>query len=299
MKIEQLAYFVAINRCGSFSAAAEEMYISQSSISKAVIALERELGLELFKRNTRHVLISPAGEHLLPYFEHMVDEYQAMRQIKDAGIQQETIRIGGVPVLSLYGITSELLQFEDMYPNYHIELDEFRTDRILSGIDEKNLDVGIVRLQLPIPNGSRKYRITPLIDDKQVLVLTKGSIPTYKEALGLSQCRDIPFLQINTDPILAAYHIEQITASIPNAKIILMNSKIDTIVNYIVQRPSASVMMSRVAQANFVPGVEVRDFEEQTALTLCAITRAGTISPAAQKLVGFLLSRFKESSSHQ
>ena len=61
--LKQIKYFQAVVRCNSFSEAAEECYISQSAISQQVQALERELGVELLKRENRRFSLTPAGEH--------------------------------------------------------------------------------------------------------------------------------------------------------------------------------------------------------------------------------------------
>ena len=61
--LKQIKYFQAVVRCNSFSEAAEECYISQSAISQQIQALERELGVELLKRENRRFSLTPAGEH--------------------------------------------------------------------------------------------------------------------------------------------------------------------------------------------------------------------------------------------
>lgn len=65
MELEQLRIFVTAAECGSFSAAARKMYISHSTTSRAVAALEEELGVRLFRRGSRTDTLSPAGEALL------------------------------------------------------------------------------------------------------------------------------------------------------------------------------------------------------------------------------------------
>lgn len=61
--LKQMRYFQAVVRCGSFSRAAEECYISQSAISQQVQSLERELGVALLDRTRRRIALTPAGEY--------------------------------------------------------------------------------------------------------------------------------------------------------------------------------------------------------------------------------------------
>ena len=65
MQLEQLKIFVAVARCGSFTAAAKQLYISHSTTSRAVAALEDVLGVRLFQRGNRVNGLTPAGKVLL------------------------------------------------------------------------------------------------------------------------------------------------------------------------------------------------------------------------------------------
>ncbi len=61
--LRQIRYFQSVVRCGSFTEAAEECYISQSAISQQIQALEQELGVQLLERGSRKFRLTPAGEH--------------------------------------------------------------------------------------------------------------------------------------------------------------------------------------------------------------------------------------------
>ena len=67
MEIDYLYEFSVIAQMGSFSDAVDELNISQSSLSKHIIYLEKELDIQLFNRTTRSVRLSEAGKKILPY----------------------------------------------------------------------------------------------------------------------------------------------------------------------------------------------------------------------------------------
>ena len=66
MTLQQLAYFIAAVEHGSFSAAAQALYIAQPSLSEQIKRLENELGVTLFVRTNRQLVLTEAGQLLLP-----------------------------------------------------------------------------------------------------------------------------------------------------------------------------------------------------------------------------------------
>src|SRR5512136_3042097 len=78
MEIRQIQYFLSIVDTGSYSAAAEEQYISQSSLSKVILALEKELAAPLFDRSKRKVSLTEAGEAFLRHARLLNANYKGM-----------------------------------------------------------------------------------------------------------------------------------------------------------------------------------------------------------------------------
>lgn len=67
MRVETLDYFLEIVKCGSFTQAAENLFISQQGLSKAIKSLEKELDISLFNKEGKRVVLSPEGEILCSY----------------------------------------------------------------------------------------------------------------------------------------------------------------------------------------------------------------------------------------
>ena len=86
MELEQLRIFCAAAERGSFSRAAAALYISHSTVSRAVSALEASLGAELFSRDTRGVSLTPAGEVLLDGARELLRlEEELQVKVRDTG----------------------------------------------------------------------------------------------------------------------------------------------------------------------------------------------------------------------
>lgn len=78
MRIERLRLFIALAEVGSFYAAAQDVYLSQQGLSKAMAALEAELGVALFRRSHRGVTLTPAGRAALGYARAIVGKHDEM-----------------------------------------------------------------------------------------------------------------------------------------------------------------------------------------------------------------------------
>lgn len=79
MTLNQLKYFQAVARTMNFRAAAEELYISQPSLSRSIDTLEHELGVVLFERTGRHIALTGSGRLFLEYTNRILDECAGRR----------------------------------------------------------------------------------------------------------------------------------------------------------------------------------------------------------------------------
>ena len=80
MELEQLRMFLVVAECGSFSEAGKRLFVSHSTTSRAVAALEQELGAQLFRRSSRSVTLTPAGEILVERARDLLKQAENIRQ---------------------------------------------------------------------------------------------------------------------------------------------------------------------------------------------------------------------------
>ena len=122
--------FVALAECLNFSEAAERLFIAQSSLSKHIKAMERELGVELFVRTTRSIRLSGAGELYLPYARQIAalcsDSEIAMDDWKNRSSTSLVIAVMQNP--QYYDMAKYITGFRQVHPDLSfsmVEADEF------------------------------------------------------------------------------------------------------------------------------------------------------------------------------
>src|SRR6185436_3237367 len=143
--VTQLATFLAVAREGSVSAAAEKLHVTQPSISAAVSALSRELGVELTERVGRGIALTPAGEAFRPYAADVLglieQGRQAAREAADASLRR--IRIAAVETAAEVVVPPLLRRFHELHPEIELELEVANRASVFARVLDHEADVAI------------------------------------------------------------------------------------------------------------------------------------------------------------
>ena len=124
MNLQQIEYFLDSVRGGSFSAAAESLHLAQPSVSEQVRRLEAELGVALFQRVGRGLVLTEAGKTLRPHAEAVLD---AVREARDAVVAVRELE-GGTASFGTFGTADEYLgsdliaEFRSRHPNVRVRI---------------------------------------------------------------------------------------------------------------------------------------------------------------------------------
>ncbi|HEX3776787.1 MAG TPA: LysR family transcriptional regulator [Polyangiaceae bacterium] len=147
----RLAAFAAVARLGGFSKAANELGKTQSSVSQAVLLLERELGQKLFARDGHTPRLTDAGRALLPHATRILDE-MALAQGELAALSELAfgeLIVGTSDTLACYFLPPVFAEFRARYPKVELRLDNRPSPVIAERVAERRVDIGIVSLPLP------------------------------------------------------------------------------------------------------------------------------------------------------
>jgi len=192
MEIRQIQFFLSIVETGSFSAAAEKHYISQSSLSKKVIALEKELGVTLFDRSNRQVTLTDAGEAFLEHARKIAVSHRAMIVDLDGyKSDMDSFSIAAIPVLTQYGITTYIDQFREANPNVQFTLDEIDGLNILPALEERRFDLAFTRHNYL---DQEKFTSFEIRKDKLLVVVSKKNRHATRASISIKELADDNFI---------------------------------------------------------------------------------------------------------
>ena len=138
MNIKQLTYFIEIAKRKSFTKAANELYISQSALSKTVKMLESQLEVQLIDRASKTFKLTDEGQILFEKGQLVLDKLNdELDMLYDSlSLKQGKLSIGIPPVIGTAYFTSIIYQFRNLYPHIELTIAEAGANTIKEKVDK-------------------------------------------------------------------------------------------------------------------------------------------------------------------
>lgn len=196
MNSRQLQYAVLLSETGNFSQLAEKLNITQPALSKQILSLEKELGVQLFDRNSNPTSLTAAGEHFIREARDLLyKEDQLMRSMEQfkSGDKGRLV-IGTTPFRSAYLIPEIVKKVRKKFPGVQVKLVEEGSELLRKDAADGRFDFAVVNM----PVDESLLDVTLIEPDRLVLVLSDEiakSFPDIKNAkeIDFKACKDIPF----------------------------------------------------------------------------------------------------------
>ena len=145
MTVTQLRALLAVVRGGSVTAAADELVVTQPSVSSALSALSRELGCELLERSGRGVRLTPSGAAFAPYAADVIGLLDRGRQAarEAAGIAERRLQIIAVTTAAESFVPPLMRRFAEQHPEIELTLEVGNRQAVLDRVLSHGVDVAI------------------------------------------------------------------------------------------------------------------------------------------------------------
>ena len=147
MDTQDIQLLMTLDRTSNITRAAEELYTTQSSVSKRIRQLEKELGIILVLRSRQGIQFTPSGEIVLRHIKAITRELNVMNQeLNDAqGVISGTLRVGVSINYAMYRLPPLLRHYQARYPLVHTQMTIEVSQKIFSMFIAGKIELAIVR----------------------------------------------------------------------------------------------------------------------------------------------------------
>lgn len=190
MTLRYLRIFEAVCRHMSITRAAQELYLSQPSVSLAIGELEKKYEVRLFDRIGKKLYLTPAGEELLGYARPLLSQIDDMEQHLRSGARKSILRVGVSMTVGSCLLPACAEQFAGDYPDIRVEALVERTSLIEQKVLENELDIGFVE---GLPKAPQLI-ISPFAEDELAVVCAPDSALLRRGAIRCADLASIPLL---------------------------------------------------------------------------------------------------------
>jgi len=197
ISIKQFRYFVEIVDAGSYSRAAEKLYVAQSALSRQIKELENEVQALLLTRDARHIELTPAGQVFYERSKRILaDIDETVRQTRHVGQgAQGIIRFLHSSSVTLTPAIGALLhRLLAQFPGVSLDISKDSSENQALDIEEGRADLGLVRL--PTLRKHANIIVRELFNEKLVVAVSQDSPLAAQTSTSVAALRDQAFVSI-------------------------------------------------------------------------------------------------------
>lgn len=300
MDISYFREFVILAETCNYWAAAERLYIGQSSLSKHIKTMEKELGGELFSRTSRKVELTDFGRLMLPYAQTISKQQYEYELAAFNHLHQEsaTLNIATIPVIAHYNITDILIKFQLNHPSVQVNVQEADTLIIRELLLERKCEVAIFRDSTAYlehdPDKENRLEKIPYCTDRLVAVLPPDHPLAGERQIELSQLATeyFAFIQRDTMPYALCMRVCRESGFTP--QVVFSSHNLEAVLDMVRKGSCVSLLFSHhvdfphnIPMGEHPPFVAVPIVPEIQTTVYLATLKGEKLSPAAAHFIDY------------
>ena len=172
------------------------MNISQSSLSKQIMKLEKELDLTLFDRTTRSATLTQAGEFFYNEAKQLIENYKlTLENIENfKSLHENKLHIAVLPIQTQYNLNALFNSFRKENPDIELQITEVEDDRLIEGISKNEYDLIIARETM---FDKSQFKTYPLAKDELIVAISSEHKLSQRDKLTLDDIKNENFILMN------------------------------------------------------------------------------------------------------
>ncbi len=249
MELKHLLSFTSVVRLGSFSRAAEELYVAQPTVSLHIRQLEEELNTKLLVRTTKSLEVTGKGQEV---YEYALSILQLTDRIKKScsGSKRQLIRLGASTIPSAYILPEVLSTYVKAHPNTYFAIDQGDSRSVTEKVSEGVIDIGIIGMKPELPDVTAEA-----FCEDSVVIIT----PVSEEFLSMKEENSATLERLLEKPVIlreegsgsrkaASAFLEKAGFSEDKLNVAARTNDPETIKNLVVKGLGISMISSKAAQ---------------------------------------------------
>lgn len=288
MELKQLEYFLAVSSTKSFTRAAEQLYISQPSVTAAIKKLEEELGLILFDRNKKQVTLTNEGKifhsHICVVMEDISKATQKAAELKN--LSDGVIKLGVSPLTCLSNASFLLAKFHNMFPALNFDFVEGNSDALKKLLADDKIDLALLLDDANIGD----FEFAPVSREELKVYLPVFHHLSTREKIAFKELRQELFILPRKDCAYRSILTRLFTANKINERVVFESNYPQIVQNLIISGCGISILPKDAIYNNAIRAVALA--ENPSAYLCIAKKNNRQIAHAAQKLYNFLRDSF-------
>lgn len=193
MELRQIKYFIEVAKREHVTEAANALHVAQSAVSRQIVNLEKELGVDLFIREGRTIRLTPIGVIFLKHMDKAMnvidDGMQAVEEYIDP--QKGMIQVGFPASLASYIMPTAIYYFRKEYPDVHFSLHQNTYQGLIEDVAKGKINIAVLG---PSPQKQEKINSTILFTENIVALLPSHHRLANKSSIRLIELQDEPFV---------------------------------------------------------------------------------------------------------
>ena len=171
MDLSAYRAFLAVAEYGTFSKAAEALFITQPAVSKRIALLEQQLGSQLFDRIGKRVMLNEAGRAVLPIAERIFQDLKESQRVIDnlSGHISGALSLVTSHHIGLRRLPDSLKHYVESYPDVRLDLAFMDSENACEAIEKGHFELGVVTLPLKV---SKRLELTTLWNDPLTIAVS-------------------------------------------------------------------------------------------------------------------------------
>jgi DNA-binding transcriptional LysR family regulator len=281
--VRQLTYFLAVVETMNFGRAAEQLHIAQPSLSQAIGTLERELGVPLFHRVGRGIVLSDAGAQLVEPARQVVRDLEAAKAAARSarGLRRGRVELVTMPSPGMEPLATLIRDFTAAHPAMTVSADAaFTPEEVVQAVKAGRAELGLLGAASPPHTGG--LRVLPIEEQPLVLVSPPEEGPDTTVSHGdLDGAR----LIVSRQGSLMRRLVDDVLAGGVDARIVVEVEHRTSILPLVLAGVGHAVLPSSWTPLAQRSGARVRRIEPAVLLRISLVSRTTPLTPAAQAFV--------------